>query len=189
MDIEEKLKNFENACRVDARNKKNELETQINSKIQVAIQEQIEEYRQKQQNKKQKLLNKMEKQYNISLWELESEYKQKYSDEKNRIKTSLFEEIKADLIKYTDTEEYIEYLKRNIYKTAEKLRNKENITIYLTQKDKNKIQEQVQNLGYRIQTMEDKYIGGCIAEDGKMHINNTILENLKERIDEYESNI
>ena len=101
LDIEEKLKNFENACRVDARNKKNELETQINSKIQVAIQEQIEEYRQKQQNKKQKLLNKMEKQYNISLWELESEYKQKYSDEKNRIKTNLFQELKSYLNKYS----------------------------------------------------------------------------------------
>ena len=44
MDNEEKLRNFENACRVEARNKKNELEAQINSKIQVAIQEQIEEY-------------------------------------------------------------------------------------------------------------------------------------------------
>ena len=187
MNNEEKLRNFENNCRVSARNKKNELESELNSKMQAAIQEEIEEYRKKQQNKKQKMLHKIEKNFNIDLWELEREYKQKYEDEKNRIKEILFEEIKADLISFTDTEEYIEYLKRNINRSVEQLKNKDNITIYLTLKDKEKMKDIEDR--YNIQTMDYMYIGGCIAEDGEININNTLLENLKERIDEYKSSI
>ena len=189
MNNEEKLKNFEVICRNEARRQKNELEEQINLKTQGTIQEELEIYRQKQENKKNNQLLKLEKNFNSALWQLENEYKRKLEQEKENLKNILYEELKLDLIKYTESEQYVEYLKKNIEKNAKELGQTENITILVTKKDKEKYLDYLESLRYNIETMEDSFIGGTIAKSQDKLVNNTLLENLKERIHEYESNI
>lgn len=185
LDIEEKLKSIEAICRSEAKAQKESLEKQVNSKIHESIQEIIDEFKLKENKKKISTLVKMEKEYNANLWQLEKEYKQKYLQQEDIIKNNLFEELKVEMMKFTKSKQYVDYLLKNINKTLSKFSEKQNLTIYVTAHDQSKISHIYANT----KILDDKYIGGCIVENGIQSINNTLLENLEEKIDEYKNSI
>lgn len=185
LDIEEKLTHIENICRNQAKLQKQDLENQINLKIKDSIQEEIELFKKKLDKKNNTIFEKLEKEHNSNLWELEKEFKQKEIDAKNTIMLNLYEELKSELKEFTKSEQYVDYLQKNIEKTLSKFRNKQNLTIYVISKDVEKISDMYEN----IKAIEDKYIGGCIIENDNQRVNNTLLENLEEKINEYKNNI
>ena len=188
-EIEKKLKNFEAICISDAKKQKKELEDKINEKTQTTIEDEISKYKEKQENKKNKTLLKLEKEYNTNLWNLENEYHQKDVELEKNLKSRLFEELKNQLIEFTKSEQYESYFKKNIDEALNKISQKKNLIIFVTENDKSKFINFLDNLNYKIETIDDSNIGGCIIQNNEELINNTILENLKEKINEYKGNI
>lgn len=188
-EIEEKLKSFETICMSEAKEQKKELEKKIDEKTQTTIQDEIDKYKEKQENKKNKILLKMEKEYNTNLWNLENEYHKKNIELDKDFESRLFEELKNQLIEFTKSEQYESFFKKNIDETINKISQKENLIIFVTENDKNKFTNFLDNLNYKIETIDDSNIGGCIIQNNEKSINNTILENLKEKINEYKGNI
>ena len=185
LNYEEKLQSIENVCNNKARLQKLDLEQKLKDKIGKSIQEEMDKYRNKQEIRKKNTLSKMEKEYNTNLWKLDNEYKQKYINLRIDISNRLMKELKTEMQSYTQTEEYLNYLRKNINNALNSIEDKQNIIIYLTSQDKQRLSQEYTN----IEIMEDKYIGGCIVKGDSQIINNTILENLEEKIDEYKNYI
>lgn len=185
MNYEEKLQSIENVCNNKARLQKLDLEQKLKDKIGKSIQEEMDKYRNKQEIRKKNTLSKMEKEYNTNLWELDNEYKQKYINLRIDISNRLMKELKTEMQSYTQTEEYLNYLRKNINNALNSIEDKQNIIIYLTSQDRQRLSQEFTN----IEVMDDKYIGGCIVKGDSQIINNTILENLEEKIDEYKNYI
>ena len=188
-EIEEKLKNFEAICISEAKKQKKELEEKIKERTQNIIQNEIGNFKKKQENKKNKILLKLEKEYNTNLWNLENEYQQKDVELNKNIENKLFEELKTQFIEITQSEKYESYFKKNVYETINKISQKDNLIIFVTKNDKIRFTNFLCNLNYKIETIDDSNIGGCIVQNIEESINNTILENLKEKINEYKGNI
>ena len=185
LNYEEKLQSIENVCNNKARLQKLDLEQKLKDKIGKSIQEEMDKYRSKQEDRKKNTLYKMEKQYNTNLWQLENEYKQKYIELRTSINNRLREELKIELQNYAKSEQYLNYLRKNINNALNSIEDKQNIIIYLTSQDRQRLSQEFTN----IEVMDDKYIGGCIVKGDSQIINNTILENLEEKIDEYKNYI
>ena len=185
LNYEEKLQSIENVCNNKARLQKLDLEQKLKDKIGKSIQEEMDKYRSKQEARKKNTLYKMEKQYNTNLWQLENEYKQKYIELRTSINNRLREELKIELQNYAKSEQYLNYLRKNINNALNSIEDKQNIIIYLTSQDRQRLSQEFTN----IEVMDDKYIGGCIVKGDSQIINNTILENLEEKIDEYKNYI
>ena len=105
------------------------------------------------------------------------------------IENKLFEELKTQFIEITQSEKYESYFKKNDYETINKISQKDNLIIFVTKNDKIRFTNFLCNLNYKIETIDDSNIGGCIVQNSEESINNTILENLKEKINEYKGNI
>ena len=90
-----------------------------------------------------------------------------------------------ELEKFTNSNEYENYLINNIDITLKNIQNHENATIFITEKDYKKYGEFIKNkYNLNIETMDNDHIGGIIIVDkfSKISIDNTMKNAIEEKI-------
>ena len=179
MNIDEKLKKFEKLCLEMSEMDKQNLTKKLDDKAKNKIDKSIENYKQKLENKLKKEEIKLEKEFNKKSMDLSILYKRNVLDEYNSEKNELFEICKQKLMEFTDTEEYKKSLANMFFKAYEMVDEKDNMIIYVLDKDKDKFD--FSSYG-EIKILDTSYIGGVKLQNKNMLVDNTILTNLKEKI-------
>ncbi len=179
MNIEEKLKKFEKVCLEMSDTDKQNLTKELDEKAKNKIDKSVDNYKQKLENKLRKEETRLEKEYNKKSMDLSISYKRKVLDEYNSEQNELFEICKQKLIEFTNTEEYSKSLTNMFLKAMEMLDEKENLTIYVLEKDMSRFD--FASYG-EVKALNNSYIGGVKLQNKNMLVDNTILTNLKEKI-------
>ncbi len=179
LEIENKLKKFQEVC-LDMSNKdKQKLEDTLNKKAESKIQKEIDLYSKKLNSKLEREKIKLEKDFHKKNIDLQLKAKKQLLSEKERENQKLFHDCINSLKNYVNTNEYTNLLHQILENSLNYLDNTDNLTIYVTNRDVNKID--FSNYG-KVKTLEDNYIGGLILENNDMIIDNTFLTSLKEKI-------
>ena len=179
LEIESKLKKFQEVC-LDMSNKdKQKLEDTLNKKAESKIQKEIDLYSKKLNSKLEREKIKLEKDFHKKNIDLQLKAKKQLLSEKERENQKLFHDCINSLKNYVNTNEYTNLLHQILENSLNYLDNTDNLTIYVTNRDVNKIN--FSNYG-KVKTLEDNYIGGLILENNDMIIDNTFLTSLKEKI-------
>lgn len=179
LEIESKLKKFQEVC-LDMSNKdKQKLEDTLNKKAESKIQKEIDLYSKKLNSKLEREKIKLEKDFHKKNIDLQLKAKKQLLSEKERENQKLFHDCINSLKNYVNTNEYTNLLHQILENSLNYLDNTDNLTIYVTNRDVNKIN--FGNYG-KVKTLEDNYIGGLILENNDMIIDNTFLTSLKEKI-------
>lgn len=179
LEIENKLKKFQEVC-LDMSNKdKQKLEDTLNKKAESKIQKEIDLYSKKLNSKLEREKIKLEKDFHKKNIDLQLKAKKQLLSEKERENQKLFHDCINSLKSYVNTNEYTNLLHQILENSLNYLDNTDNLTIYVTNRDVNKID--FSNYG-KVKTLEDNYIGGLILENNDMIIDNTFLTSLKEKI-------
>lgn len=183
MNIDDKIKKFEQSCEKLAQVDVEKLNIKINSEIDEQIDSELEEYIKKQEIMYNKQCEKVVKEYNKSLFEYEVECKKNVLNVKNIIRRELKSEIENRLKIFTNRQEYIEYLIKNINETLKCLDNDSSSIIYVTKKDKEKYIDILNKYNLEIEQLDNDFIGGCKVKNDKLGIviDNTLKSNLEEK--------
>lgn len=183
--IEEKLIKFEENCIKMSKEEATNIEMKIKDEIFDTINKETKKYENEIKVAIDKKIVKLEKQYNIKIYEINQKLKQEIIEEENAIKENIKDEVKKMLKEYTISNEYEEYLLKNI-KNALDCIKKEGSIVYLTSTDYEKYKENIENKfnNVKVKSMEDFYLGGCKIEndDLKIIIDNTFKSLINENI-------
>lgn len=187
--IKSKLEDLRNDCIMQAKNEANEMNNDIDEKIENDIKEKLDEYSKKQEIRFNREIKGIEKQYNTRRYELEKIAKMDLLKRQQEIKMDLINSVAKNMSMFVKSEEYFNYLIKNINNAIDKIgKNKDNITIYITNYDSNRYSKILSSKfnNYNIKTISDDNIGGCkcIDVDSNIIVDNTISLLIRERIDE-----
>lgn len=188
-DIKSKLEDLRNDCITQAKNEANEMNNNIDMKIENDIKEQIEEYSKKQEVRFNREIKNLEKQYNTKRYELEKEVKMNLLEMQKEVKMDLINTVEENMKIFVQSEEYLNYLIKNINNSLSKIGKKgDNIIIYITNYDSGRYSKILSaNFNeYNIETISDDNIGGskCLDKSSNIIIDNTIRLLIRERIEE-----
>lgn len=187
--IKSKLEDLRNDCIMQAKNEANEMNNDIDEKIENDIKEKLDEYSKKQEIRFNREIKGIEKQYNTRRYELEKIAKMDLLKRQQEIKMDLINSVAKNMSMFVKSEEYFNYLIKNINNAIDKIgKNKDNITIYITNYDSNRYSKILSSKfnNYNIKTISDDNIGGCkcIDVDSNIIVDNTISLLIRERIEE-----
>lgn len=180
--IEKKIEKIRKSCLETAKRELVILKEENSSIANEKISKMIEDYQDVLSVKYTNELNKIEREYNRNLFDYEMEGNVRL----NNVKAKLFENIKSEVVKelkeFVDSKEYKKYLIKNIEET---LQNSTKGTIYVTEKDFKRYKDELEKLfNTKIDTIDDTNIGGCMVENNKISIDNTIKNNIEEKLSE-----
>lgn len=181
----EKLKKFENICINMSNKEKEDLKNELDKKALDKINTQVEKFSNKLDSRLDKEKIKIEKEYNKKIVDIEFNSKKQILAEYERENNELYILCTQKLVDYTNTNNYNELLKKIFNISYDALDSKENLKIYLTSKDKNKIDLTCYG---DVEELDEKYIGGIILKNDHMIVDNTFLTNLKEKINGIKEN-
>lgn len=181
----EKLKKFENICINMSNKEKEDLKNELDKKALDKINNQVEKFSNKLDSRLDKEKIKIEKEYNKKIVDIEFNSKKQILAEYERENNELYILCTQKLVDYTNTNDYTELLKKIFNISYDALDSMENLKIYLTSKDKNKIDLTCYG---DVEELDEKYIGGIILKNDHMIVDNTFLTNLKEKINGIKEN-
>lgn len=187
MDIDEKIKKFEQSCEKLAQIDAQKLNEKLNKEIEKQIESDLEEYIKKQEVSYNKQCEKVVKEYNKSLFDYELECKKNIQNVNKIINRELKEEVERRIIDFSNKEElYIQYLVRCIDSVLKVVENHNNSVIYVTKRDYERYRELLMKFGIAINCLEDSYIGGCklVNTDSGVMVDNTLKSNIEEIFEE-----
>ncbi len=178
----EKIEKIKKSCVEIAKRELAVLKEENTSYANEKISKMIEDYQDVLSIKYANELNKIEREYNRNLFDYEMEGNVSL----NKFKAKLFDNIKTEVIKnlkeFTDSKEYKKYLIKNIEKT---LNNIDKGIIYITEKDFKKFKDELEKLfNTKIDKIDDTNIGGCMVVNNKISVDNTIKNNIEEKLSE-----
>ena len=162
-----------------ANNEANEMSKQIDFSLNENINQEIKEYEKEKQKEYEKKLIKLEHNFNSCIYEANYKAKQKLNQRKKEFE----EEIKKEFIKiveiFMDSDQYEEFLIKNIRQAMERLNIETNdeISIFVIKKDKERFEKKIQKIfECSVLELEDSYIGGALLVNQTKNIlvNNTI---------------
>ena len=185
MDIKEKVNIIEESCKRLLKKDLAELNKNIECEIEKRIKDEIKEYQEKEEFAYNKKIEKMEKDFNKQLYSLEMECKKEILNQKSLIQKDLKKDIIQLMRKFTDTEDYKNFLMTRIDEVIKKNPNIENSILGIVSKDNEKFADKIiQKYHIELKNIDDKYIGGCILEDSVqgIYIDNTISNSIDENL-------
>lgn len=188
-EIKSKLEELRNDCIMQAKNEASEMNDEIDKKIENDIKEQLDEYSKKQEIRFDREIKGLEKQYNTKRYELEKIAKMDLIKRQQEIKMDLINSVEENMRIFVQSEEYLNYLIKNINNSLSKIGKKcDNIIIYITNYDSSRYSKILSDnfKEYNIETISDDNIGGCkcLDKSSNIIINNTISLLIRERIEE-----
>lgn len=176
MNMDEKIKKFEQSCEKLAKCDAEKLDNKLNNEIEEQINLELEEYVKKQENAYKKQCEKIVKDYNKLIFDYEVECKKNILNVKNIIKKNLISELESALYNFINQKEYTEFLAKSISEVLEATGNDENSIIYITNKDYQTNKDILQKYNFKFEIIDNYYIGGCKLENKKIgvSIDNTL---------------
>lgn len=180
--IDKKIEKIRKSCLETAKKEMLILKEENASIVNEKISKMIEEYQDVLSVKYTNELNKMEREYNRNLFDYEMEGNVSL----NKFKAKLFETVKTEVMKnlkdFVNSKEYKKYLIKNVEET---LKNSTKGTIYVTENDFKKYKDELEKLfNTKIDTIDNTNIGGCMVVNNKISIDNTIKNNIEEKLSE-----
>lgn len=184
MNVDDKIKKFEQSCEKLAQIDAEKLNEKINNEIEEQIETELEEYVKKQEATYKKQCEKVVKEYNKSLFEYEVECKKNIQNVKDIINRELKAEIEKRLEAFTDRQEYVQYLVKNINDALNVVDNDSSSVIFVTKKDNEKYFEILNKYNLQVKQLDDCFIGGCKVENDRLGVivDNTLKSNLDEKM-------
>ena len=138
-EIERKLLKFKEDCLKQAGQDADNLQLNIKEKIDAQVAEELKQYNEKQEIKFERELKKLEKDYYARRFALETDIKQKLLQKEQEIQENYKIELENMLKLFVKSEEYEEFLIKNIEKSLAKVqedKEAKGLVIYLTKEDK-----------------------------------------------------
>lgn len=186
MNIEEKVKVFEESCQRLLQREITSLNKNIDFEIEKQIKDELEEYEKKEEIVYHKNLEKLEKDYNKQIYSLQMETKKEVLNVKKKLQKELRTEVEVCLKNFTNTPEYEKFLFNRIEETLQKIEYTENCNLGITNQDYQKYASQIQEkYSFTLFMIDEKYIGGCILEDKQagIYMDNTIQNSIDEKFE------
>lgn len=188
-DIKNKIEELREDCIREANIEADEMNKNIDEKIENDIKEQLDEYSRKQRIRYDREMKGLEKQYNIKKYELEKNSKMNLLEKQKEIIIDLINSVEKKMKDFVQSEKYFDYLVKNINNSLNKIGSKTNsVIIYITDYDYNRYSNMLSASfkDYTIKTTSDENIGGCkcLDEDSNIIIDNTISLLIRERINQ-----
>lgn len=185
VDVSKKLDKIENKCYEIAKKEFKSLKEENDNIISESVLDKINSYKEELEKKYINEINKLEREYNRNLFDYEMDERVKINNFKKTLKNNISLKVENEMIGFSDSFEYKDYLFKTINNTLNKLEKNENTEIYVTEKDFDKFKDEIQNLfSVKVDKISNENIGGCIVMDHvkKISINNTLKTNIEEKI-------
>lgn len=185
MDIKEKVSIIEESCKRLVKKDKLELNKIIDSEIEKRIKDEIKSYQEKEEFAYNKKIEKMEKDFNKQIYSLEMDCKKEILNQKSLIQKDLKKDVVQLMKKFTESEEYKNFLITKIDEVIQKNPNTENSILGIVNKDNERFAGTIiEKYNITLKIIDDKYIGGCILEDSiqGIYIDNTISNSIDENL-------
>lgn len=185
IEIDKKIEKIKKSCIETAKKESLILKQENDSFSNDKVNKMIEDYKEELANKYSSDLNKIRREYNKNLFDYEMQERMRINKFKKELEDNIRTEIVKEFSKFVDSNEYEEYLIRNINATLRNLKNHDNCLIYITEKDYEKYNEIVKSkFNLKIEKMENKNIGGTIIvnNEAKISIDNTIKNAIEEKL-------
>ena len=188
-DIKNKIEELREDCIREANIEADEMNKNIDEKIENDIKEQLDEYSKKQRIRYDREMKGFKKQYNIKKYELEKNSKMNLLEKQKEIIIDLINSVEKKMKDFVHSEKYFDYLVKNINNSLNKIGSKTNsVIIYITDYDYNRYSNMLSASfkDYTIKTISDENIGGCkcLDKDSNIIIDNTISLLIRERINQ-----
>ena len=187
----EMLEELREGCIMQAKQEANEMSQQIDQKMEQEIQEQMDEYEKKQNFRLQRELKRLEKKFNSQKFEIDKEAKVAFLEKQNDIRKACIQAIEEKMKNFVQTEEYREFLLKNIRSAIEKTNGDENghhfVKISITEQDNEKYANDIKQVfpDIELATIPNRWIGGCqcFHKISNVMIDNTIKSLIQEKME------
>lgn len=187
MNIEKRLKEIEESCFSMASDESSVLKQEIENEIEEQIKTELENYINRKEWNYNKTIEKLEKNYMKEIFKFQADCKKEILLAKKDVDIDLKKEVTTLIKNYTQTEEYKKFLFSNIAKAINCIDNKENVEIGLVSKDIEKFKNELSEIyKYSIFEIDESNIGGCIIKTEFAIIDNSLKNNIEEKMLEKE---
>jgi vacuolar-type H+-ATPase subunit E/Vma4 len=160
--VEEKIDKFTHDIMTDVSNQRNKIMEETEKELKLMYEKKELEYLSKAYKIIQNGLKNIEKEKNEIISRSIMDSKRKILKERNNIINSIFENAETELVEFTQTKDYINYLVKMIKEGIDNIGDGD-IIIYISYTDKNHLDILNSKFSNRI-VLEDKHtkmIGGC----------------------------
>ena len=178
-----KIEKLENNCITTAKNENEELKkenTEIETKL---LEEKISNYKYEIQKKQNEEFGKLLRDYNKNIFIYNMESKKKITQFKDTLILNIHKNLIERFFEYTESDDYINYLKNNVRQVLERVKNTEDCKIFITKRDIQKYRDELmREFGVEVDEISDENIGGCMLVNikEKISIDNTLKNNIFE---------
>lgn len=178
-----KIEKLENNCITTAKSENEELKKE-NSEIEAKLlDEKIANYETEIEKKQAIEFGKLLRDYNKNIFVYDMDSKKKITQFKDTLILNIHKTLIERFFEYTESEDYINYLKNNIRQVLERVKNTEDCKIFITKRDIQRYGEELMGeFGVEIDEISDENIGGCMLVNirEKISIDNTLKNNIFE---------
>ncbi len=178
-----KIEKLENNCITTAKSENEELKKE-NSEIEAKLlDEKIASYETEIEKKQAIEFGKLLRDYNKNIFVYDMDSKKKITQFKDTLILNIHKTLIERFFEYTESEDYINYLKNNIRQVLERVKNTEDCKIFITKRDIQRYGEELMGeFGVEIDEISDENIGGCMLVNirEKISIDNTLKNNIFE---------
>lgn len=183
MNLEEKIKSFEQSCYNLASNEAECLKKEIEEEIENQLKIELEEYMRKKEWNYNKSVENLEREYKKEIFQIQNDCKKEILNAKTSIYEDLKKEVENRINNFVDSDKYEDFLFKTIKKSAKQFDDKKDIVIGITKKDKEKFENKIKELySCEIKIIEPSYIGGCMMQNKNMCIDNTLKNTIEEKM-------
>lgn len=183
MNLENKLKEFEESCLSLAATESEKLKEEIKEEIEGQMKSELDEYIERKKWSFNKTVEILEKEFMKEIFNYQTECKKEILNAKEDIYEDLKKEVIKKLEDFTKTKSYKKYLFDSIENVLQIIDNKNDIYIGITSKDYKKYKEKIEKeKKINLIEIDNKYIGGCTLRTSEIFIDNTLLNNLEEKM-------
>ena len=178
-----KIEKLENNCITTAKNENEELKkenTEIETKL---LEEKISNYKYEIQKKQNEEFGKLLRDYNKNIFIYNMESKKKITQFKDTLILNIHKNLIERFFEYTESDDYINYLKNNVRQVLERVKKTEDCKIFITKRDIQKYRDELmREFGVEVDEISDENIGGCMLVNikEKISIDNTLKNNIFE---------
>ena len=186
-EIVRKIEKIENSCINTAKNENNELKKENDEIEKKLLDEKIANYEAELEKKLTSEFGKMLRDYNKNIFEYSMDSQKKITQFKDTLVLNIYKVLIQRFLDFTESPEYLEFLKNNIRQVLEKVEEPENCKIFITAKDIKRYREELMTeFCIDIDEISDENIGGCMLVNikEKISMDNTLKNNIYEKAKE-----
>ena len=186
-EIVRKIEKIENSCINTAKNENNELKKENDEIEKKLLDEKIANYEAELEKKLTSEFGKMLRDYNKNIFEYSMDSQKKITQFKDTLALNIYKVLIQRFLGFTESPEYLEFLKNNIRQVLEKVEEPENCKIFITAKDIKRYREELMTeFCIDIDEISDENIGGCMLVNikEKISMDNTLKNNIYEKAKE-----